>query len=134
VRAHIEGGECLQYGARVLNEGGWQSVPKVTFPGGALVGCAAGFLNVPKVRWWLCFVFRAFGFGCVFLVVFSPLSCWACEGDVMIATHNSTYARGNSTHTPTPTTTDRQMTTPNKYIYNTDQGHAHGHEVGHARG
>ena len=50
MRRHIEGGACLQYGARVLNEGGLQSVPLAAFPGGALVGCAAGFLNVPKVE------------------------------------------------------------------------------------
>jgi len=50
VRRHIEGGECIQYGARVINEGGLQAIPKLTFPGGALVGCAAGFLNVPKIK------------------------------------------------------------------------------------
>jgi len=42
--------KCLQYGARALNEGGFQAVPKLTFPGGALIGCAAGFLNVPKIK------------------------------------------------------------------------------------
>ncbi len=46
----LEGGECLAYGARTLNEGGYQSIPKLHFPGGALVGCAAGFLNVPKIK------------------------------------------------------------------------------------
>ena len=50
VRKHIEGGECIQYGARVINEGGLQAVPKLTFPGGALVGCSAGFVNVPKIK------------------------------------------------------------------------------------
>ncbi|KAF5841079.1 electron transfer flavo protein-ubiquinone oxidoreductase-domain-containing protein, partial [Dunaliella salina] len=50
IRAHIEGGTCLQYGARVLNEGGFQAIPKLSFPGGALVGCSAGFLNVPKIK------------------------------------------------------------------------------------
>lgn len=45
----LEGGECIAYGARALNEGGLQSVPKLDFPGGALIGCSAGFLNVPKV-------------------------------------------------------------------------------------
>lgn len=39
-----------QYGARTLNEGGWQSIPALTFPGGALVGDSAGFLNVPKIK------------------------------------------------------------------------------------
>eukprot|EP00983_Pelagomonas_calceolata_P101332 1158687-Pelagomonas_calceolata.AAC.11 len=43
-------GTCLQYGARVLNEGGFQAIPKLSFPGGALVGCSAGFLNVPKIK------------------------------------------------------------------------------------
>ncbi|EFP81835.2 electron-transferring-flavoprotein dehydrogenase [Puccinia graminis f. sp. tritici CRL 75-36-700-3] len=46
----LEGGECLAYGARALNEGGYQSIPKLTFPGGALIGCSAGFLNVPKIK------------------------------------------------------------------------------------
>jgi electron-transferring-flavoprotein dehydrogenase len=45
----LEGGERLAYGARALNEGGFQSIPKLHFPGGALIGCSAGFLNVPKV-------------------------------------------------------------------------------------
>lgn len=40
----------IAYGARALNEGGFQAIPKLTFPGGCLVGCAAGFLNVPKVK------------------------------------------------------------------------------------
>jgi len=40
----------VAYGARALNEGGFQSIPKLTFPGGCLIGCAAGFLNVPKVK------------------------------------------------------------------------------------
>lgn len=46
----LTGGERLSYGARALNEGGWQSLPKLTFPGGALIGDAAGFLNVPKIK------------------------------------------------------------------------------------
>lgn len=46
----LEGGRCLSYGARALNEGGWQSIPQLTFPGGLLVGCAAGFMNVPKIK------------------------------------------------------------------------------------
>jgi electron-transferring-flavoprotein dehydrogenase len=50
VRATFEGGKRLAYGARALTEGGWQSVPKLTFPGGALVGCAAGFMNVPRIK------------------------------------------------------------------------------------
>lgn len=46
----LEGGECISYGARALNEGGYQSVPKLHFPGGVLVGCSAGFMNVPKIK------------------------------------------------------------------------------------
>lgn len=46
----LQGGKCISYGARALNEGGFQSIPKLTFPGGALVGCSAGFLNVPKIK------------------------------------------------------------------------------------
>ncbi|MGZ3268521.1 MAG: electron transfer flavoprotein-ubiquinone oxidoreductase [Croceibacterium sp.] len=50
IRAVIEGGKRVAYGARAINEGGWQSVPKLAFPGGALVGCAAGFVNVPRIK------------------------------------------------------------------------------------
>lgn len=50
VRELLSGGERIAYGARALNEGGWQSVPKLTFPGGALIGDGAGFLNVPKIK------------------------------------------------------------------------------------
>jgi electron-transferring-flavoprotein dehydrogenase len=50
VRAVFEGGRRVSYGARALNEGGFQSIPKLTFPGGCLVGCTAGFLNVPKIK------------------------------------------------------------------------------------
>ena len=50
VRGTFEGGKRLAYGARALTEGGWQSVPKLSFPGGALVGCAAGFMNVPRIK------------------------------------------------------------------------------------
>lgn len=46
----LEGGERIAYGGRVLNEGGLQSIPRLDFPGGALIGCAAGFLNVPKIK------------------------------------------------------------------------------------
>ncbi|PPD46193.1 MAG: electron transfer flavoprotein-ubiquinone oxidoreductase [Methylocystis sp.] len=46
----LEGGERLSYGARALTEGGWQSVPKLVFPGGALLGCGAGFMNVPRIK------------------------------------------------------------------------------------
>ncbi len=46
----FSGGERLAYGARAISEGGYQSVPKLTFPGGALVGCAAGFVNVPRIK------------------------------------------------------------------------------------
>ncbi len=46
----LEGGRRISYGARALNEGGYQSIPKLTFPGGALIGCSAGFMNVPKIK------------------------------------------------------------------------------------
>ena len=46
----LDGGERLAYGARAITEGGWQSVPRLAFPGGALVGCAAGFVNVPRIK------------------------------------------------------------------------------------
>ncbi len=46
----FEGGKRISYGARALNEGGLQSLPKLTFPGGVLIGCAAGTLNVPKIK------------------------------------------------------------------------------------
>jgi electron-transferring-flavoprotein dehydrogenase len=49
-RETLEGGKRLAYGARALTEGGWQSVPRLVFPGGALIGCAAGFMNVPRIK------------------------------------------------------------------------------------
>jgi electron-transferring-flavoprotein dehydrogenase len=50
IRDTFSGGKRLCYGARAIAEGGWQSVPRVAFPGGLLVGCAAGFLNVPRIK------------------------------------------------------------------------------------
>jgi electron-transferring-flavoprotein dehydrogenase len=50
IRPTFEGGRRLAYGARALNEGGLQAIPGLVFPGGALIGCAAGFLNVPKIK------------------------------------------------------------------------------------
>jgi len=50
IRPTFEGGKRISYGARALNEGGYQSVPGLEFPGGALIGCTAGFLNVPKIK------------------------------------------------------------------------------------
>ncbi|MCG8694082.1 MAG: electron transfer flavoprotein-ubiquinone oxidoreductase [Minwuiales bacterium] len=50
VRPTFEGGKRVAYGARALNEGGLQSIPDLAFPGGALIGCAAGFMNVPKIK------------------------------------------------------------------------------------
>ena len=50
IRPIFEGGRRLAYGARALNEGGFQSIPKLVFPGGALIGDCAGFLNVPKIK------------------------------------------------------------------------------------
>ena len=50
IRGMFEGGKRLAYGARAINEGGLQSVPKLAFPGGALIGCAAGFVNLPRIK------------------------------------------------------------------------------------
>jgi electron-transferring-flavoprotein dehydrogenase len=50
MRPLFEGGRRIAYGARALNEGGFQSIPKLIFPGGALIGCTAGFMNVPKIK------------------------------------------------------------------------------------
>jgi electron-transferring-flavoprotein dehydrogenase len=50
IRAEIEGGKRVSYGARAINEGGYQAIPKLTFPGGALIGCSAGFVNVPRIK------------------------------------------------------------------------------------
>jgi electron-transferring-flavoprotein dehydrogenase len=50
VRDTFDGGKRVAYGARALTEGGWQSVPKLVFPGGVLIGCAAGFMNVPRIK------------------------------------------------------------------------------------
>ncbi len=50
IREVLEGGKRLAYGARAITEGGYQSVPKLSFPGGALVGCSAGFVNVPRIK------------------------------------------------------------------------------------
>ncbi|MCF8708008.1 electron transfer flavoprotein-ubiquinone oxidoreductase [Rhizorhapis sp. SPR117] len=50
IREILEGGRRVSYGARAINEGGWQSIPKLSFPGGALIGCSAGFVNVPRIK------------------------------------------------------------------------------------
>lgn len=50
VAKFLKDGECVAYGARVLNEGGYHAIPKLTFPGGALIGCSAGFLNSVKIK------------------------------------------------------------------------------------
>ena len=50
IRPTFEGGKRLAYGARAINEGGLQSVPKLAFPGGALIGCSAGFVNLPRIK------------------------------------------------------------------------------------
>ena len=46
----LRGGKRVAYGARAISEGGWQSIPKLVFPGGALLGCSAGFVNVPRIK------------------------------------------------------------------------------------
>ena len=50
IKAILEGGKRVSYGARAINEGGWQSVPTLAFPGGVLAGCSAGFVNVPRIK------------------------------------------------------------------------------------
>ena len=50
IKGFFDGGRRISYGARALNEGGWQSLPELTFPGGALIGCDAGTLNTPKIK------------------------------------------------------------------------------------
>ena len=50
IAAILEGGKRVSYGARAISDGGWQSVPKLVFPGGALIGCSAGFVNVPRIK------------------------------------------------------------------------------------
>jgi electron-transferring-flavoprotein dehydrogenase len=46
----LKGGTRVSYGSRAITEGGWQSIPKLTFPGGALIGCSAGFVNLPRIK------------------------------------------------------------------------------------
>ncbi len=46
----LKGGKRVSYGARAINDGGLQAIPKLVFPGGALIGCSAGFLNVPRIK------------------------------------------------------------------------------------
>ena len=46
----LEGGRRIAYGARAITEGGFQAVPKLAFPGGALIGCSAGFVNLPRIK------------------------------------------------------------------------------------
>ena len=50
IRDTFEGGKRIAYGARAITEGGWQSIPELVFPGGVLVGCAAGLMNVPRIK------------------------------------------------------------------------------------
>ncbi|MEY2756575.1 MAG: hypothetical protein RIR33_353 [Pseudomonadota bacterium] len=50
VSKYLVGGERVSYGSRAITEGGWQSIPKLTFPGGALIGCSAGFVNLPRIK------------------------------------------------------------------------------------
>jgi electron-transferring-flavoprotein dehydrogenase len=50
IAEHFKGGKRIGYGARALTEGGWQAIPRLVFPGGALIGCAAGFMNVPRIK------------------------------------------------------------------------------------
>ena len=50
IRTTLEGGKRISYGARAITEGGYQSVPHLVFPGGALIGCSAGFVNLPRIK------------------------------------------------------------------------------------
>jgi electron-transferring-flavoprotein dehydrogenase len=50
VSKHLVGGSRISYGSRAITEGGWQSIPKLAFPGGALIGCSAGFVNLPRIK------------------------------------------------------------------------------------
>ena len=50
IAKYLEGGRRISYGARAITEGGFQSVPKLSFPGGALIGCSAGFVNLPRIK------------------------------------------------------------------------------------
>jgi electron-transferring-flavoprotein dehydrogenase len=50
IRKYLEGGKRVGYGARAITEGGYQSVPQLSFPGGALIGCAAGFVDLPRIK------------------------------------------------------------------------------------
>ena len=50
IRPFLEGGKRVSYGARAINEGGYQAIPKLAFPGGVLIGCSAGFVNVPRIK------------------------------------------------------------------------------------
>ena len=50
IRETFEGGKRISYGARAITEGGWQSVPRLAFPGGVLMGCSAGLVNVPRIK------------------------------------------------------------------------------------
>jgi electron-transferring-flavoprotein dehydrogenase len=50
IKAYLDGGRRISYGARAITEGGYQSIPKLTFPGGALIGCSAGFVNLPRIK------------------------------------------------------------------------------------
>ena len=50
LRALLEGGERIAFGARAMTSGGWQSIPQLAFPGGALIGCSAGFMNLPRIK------------------------------------------------------------------------------------
>ncbi|HEX5008223.1 MAG TPA: electron transfer flavoprotein-ubiquinone oxidoreductase, partial [Hyphomonadaceae bacterium] len=50
IAKYLKGGTRVAYGSRAITEGGWQSIPKLTFPGGALIGCSAGFVNLPRIK------------------------------------------------------------------------------------
>jgi electron-transferring-flavoprotein dehydrogenase len=76
LRPLLENSKCIAYGARALNEGGWQAIPQLSFPGGLIIGCAAGFLNVPKIKG----IHTAMKSGMIAAESLLPLTKHACRG------------------------------------------------------
>lgn len=85
----LKGGRRVSYGARAINEGGLQSVPKLSFPGGALIGCSAGFVNVPRIKG----THNAMKTG--MMAAESAVSAIynGSDGDVLLSTYQATYEK-----------------------------------------
>ena len=95
VAKFLQGGKRLAYGARAINEGGVQSVPKLTFPGGALIGCSAGFVNVPRIKG----SHNAIKSGALAAEsAFEALAAGKTGGDELIAYPDRKSTRLNSSH------------------------------------